>query len=435
MNKSKSTLHGAEAVPSITRAVVSAPKRTFAFSATLGNVTVNIFLPGMESKVRVLNVVKKQHTLLPQHRPPLRRDKPVRVSIPDQAPRYIFPSTERSFIFIPRALRPNQQTYIRGRGRGSFHGSRRTSVFGGSTYSHSVAMSRKSSVGGGAPTDYPRQISEPAAQSYIPGTFNGRPVVRMPTSGYVSLQQAFDNGKSATEGCDSARPVSFQGPTTVQVPPDDMTMHQPRPQKAVSIAHIESPASLDVKAPKQQQEQPFHQQVPVQVGAPRQDELMMRTLPQQYSGLPSNNSLSHIPERAIYARPFQPFPIPPSSGYFGAPAQPTPVYYPSMGNNTLAFGMPMLNPAVAPHFIPGAGMPNLPFTQAHISGANLAQNEPSAHVPNGMVYYYDSSQIHPNSYLFTPLGQVVDPNGVAAPHTHFYYPSVPNGMYAPLHTG
>src|SRR2546423_3021226 len=158
-----------------------APNRSFSTSTVVGNVPVNVYLPGMPKKISVKNMAKKQHALLPQHRPPLRRDKPVRISLPDDHPRYIFPSVERSFIFIPRALRPNQQSCSRGRGRGSYGGSRRTSVYGGSTYSPSVAMSRRSSLAGVTPQN---DIRSPTAATFPrqPGGGGeaGKPVVRLP---------------------------------------------------------------------------------------------------------------------------------------------------------------------------------------------------------------------------------------------------------------
>ncbi|KAF2453009.1 hypothetical protein BDY21DRAFT_367263 [Lineolata rhizophorae] len=38
----------------------------------------------------------------------------------------------------------------------------------------------------------------------------------------------------------------------------NVAMYRPRPQKAVSVAAIESPASLTFQAPQQQEQQPFH---------------------------------------------------------------------------------------------------------------------------------------------------------------------------------
>jgi len=53
----------------------------------------------------VITMPMKQYTALPSHRPPLRRDRPVRISLPDSPPRYIFPDVTRSYIYFPTALR------------------------------------------------------------------------------------------------------------------------------------------------------------------------------------------------------------------------------------------------------------------------------------------------------------------------------------------
>ncbi|PHH68032.1 hypothetical protein CDD83_6296 [Cordyceps sp. RAO-2017] len=135
--------------------------RTLSTEKHIGNAHVRVFLPHLMKGPAVFpGMPVKQYTKLPDHRPPLRRDKPVRISLPNHPPRYVFPASDRSFTFIPRALRPNQQR-MRGKPRsawGSAGGfSRRTSVLGGgggggggsyygSAYSPSIALSRRSSV-------------------------------------------------------------------------------------------------------------------------------------------------------------------------------------------------------------------------------------------------------------------------------------------------
>jgi hypothetical protein len=161
--------------------------RNFSTTVHTHNAMVRVFLPNMKGPIQFQNVPIKQHTRLPNHRPPLRRDKPVRISLPPAPPRYIFPTVERSFIFIPRALRPNQQGFGRGRGRfGSFGGgfsSRRTSAYGGSVYSPSVAMSRRSSIA----REIGRENLVSPAGSIMSrnGGFvdSSRPVVRLPPGG------------------------------------------------------------------------------------------------------------------------------------------------------------------------------------------------------------------------------------------------------------
>lgn len=163
--------------------------RSFSKTTRIGTVQIRVCLAGMADPINFSTVPVNQHTRLPNHRPPLRRDKPVRVSLPNSSVQYIFPSTERSFIFIPRALRPNQQGFGRARGRGSFGGhsgfgglsSRRTSAYAGSTYSPSVAMSRRSSLA--------REVTADALISPVVGSGMhssglpiepGKPRVRLP---------------------------------------------------------------------------------------------------------------------------------------------------------------------------------------------------------------------------------------------------------------
>lgn len=78
------------------------PNRTFSSSVQTGVIQLKVFLPNMQEPIVFSSVPCMQHTRLPHHRPPLRRDKPVRVSLPDKAPMYIFPAVDRSFIFIDR---------------------------------------------------------------------------------------------------------------------------------------------------------------------------------------------------------------------------------------------------------------------------------------------------------------------------------------------
>jgi hypothetical protein len=365
----------------------------------------------MEKKTMAL--VKKNHTLLPHHRPPLRRDKPVRVSIPDAQARYIFPSADRSFIFIPRAMRPNQQFTHRGRGRGSFHGSRRTSVYGGSNYSPSVAMSRKSSIG--APS---RDVMSPVgmygqrnADVTMPAS---RPVVRMLGGNVMSFNMLPTRNSSGG----SQYASSNNGTMSYGYPSNAMTMHQPRPQKQVSLAGIESPSSLAVTAPQQQQNQPFHHQVPHN-GEPGNGAVMPQG---QFAGpgTSAGTPLSHIPEGAVYANPFQPYPMMQNPMMYGAP------FYPVMGN-----GM---------QYVPT--MPAMPMYQPYAMSqghngqhqAGTAQHANAmAHETNGMVYYNPDTQTQPDGALPQQqymAGPVMGMPTVMNPQAPYYYPA-PTGMYYP----
>ena len=378
------------------------PNREFSFSTVLGNVTVGVALPGMSVRKAVPGLVKKQHTLLPTHRPPLRRDKPVRISIPNVEPSYKFPSTERSFIFIPRAMRPNQQPYMRGRGRGSFQASRRPSVMG-SVYTPSVAMSRKSSFGGVGRDS----VRSPAGSNYgrPVGLEPPRPVVRMPAPPMMPMQYApmpMNNGPIYQ--APYANGSVAHGVHSTAIP-----MHQPRPQKAVSLTNIESPTSLSVKAPQQQQEQPFHQQVPPHMAGAEDNQA-------QYMGQgpgPGGTPLSHIPEGAIYAQPFQPYPVAAGPVYYTAPYGNAGVFYPQMAEPMSGYGQGWVDPAYQT------------MTTAQNGGQPVQQPAAPANVPhmqNGMVYFADPSM----GQVSQSMGQ---PGMMPVAGYGYPYPMVPNPMY------
>lgn len=328
----------------------NAPRREFSFSAVLGAVNVNIDMPGISDPKTFPMLKKKHHVLLPTHRPPLRRDKPVRISIPDIEPSYRFPSTDRSFIFIPRAMRPNQQFGMRGRGRGSFHGSRRPSIMGGSVYTPSVAMSRKSSFGG------VRDGRSPAGSVYGRPTVGAmepaRPVVRMPTGGpaYMTGPSPMPYGHPNEP---PLQPTFMNGPMSHGVRSTAMPMHQPRPQKAVSISNIETPASDTVRAPQQQSQQPFHQQVPP----------YMSQAPSEGAAGANGTPLSHIPEGAVYAQPFQPYPMMAAPMYYTPTFGNGAVYYPPMGDNMPNFGTNWVDPTQQRPPAPPYTAPPMPHEQ------------------------------------------------------------------------
>ncbi|KAL2399041.1 hypothetical protein ABEF93_007189 [Exophiala dermatitidis] len=414
----------------------TAPNRSFSFSAVLGNVTVQVSFPGMDQKISIPNAVKKQHTLLPQHRPPLRRDKPVRVSIPDTAPRYIFPSAERSFIFIPRALRPNQHTY-RGRGRDSFQGSRRPSVYG-SAYTPSVAMSRKSSLGGSATRDAVRSPADSVmSRNAFPGVEGTRPVVRLPST--VPTPSLSAGGMPLVNGQLGmvAQEAQVQPPAMYANHANSIPIHQPRPQKAVSVADIESPASFQFRAPQPQEEQPFHQQVPTHITNPYTDEKPTQSGHQTVSSMTGVAPLSQIPEGAVFAPGFQPYPVMGGPAYFATPYSTGPVFYPPMGDAS-SFAVPMNAPSLAPSFVPGSHSHPI----AYVPGAGgLEGSLPLAHESNGMVYYYNPPMLGPEGQggLQTMPGAANGPtmpiaNGMPG-QTAFYYTSAPNGMFYPSQSG
>ena len=423
-------------------ATPTGPNRSFSFTTVFGNVNVQVSLPGMPQKVTVTNVVKNHHTLLPQHRPPLRRDKPVRVSIPDSAPRYIFPSTERSFIFIPRALRPNQQVYGRARGRGSLHGSRRPSIYGGG-YTPSVAMSRKSSLGASTMRDGIISPAESVMSRHLPSVMDAsRPVVRMPSAGHTPaiMQVPGINGHVQM-------PISSGPPTQMPLPmmygghSTAIPMHQPRPQKTVSLAGIESPVTFNFKAPQQQQEQPFHQQVPAHMANPYIDEKSGAQT--THSNVPATDGatpLSQIPEGAVFAQGFQPYQVG-GPGYYTAPYNNGAIFYPPMPD-AMSFGLQMGGPALAPSFVPGSqSHPVSYLPPAGPVGGGLAGNM-MAHESNGMVYYYNPTTFTSDAqggmqhFPMAPTGNLMSmANGMPPQGPPLYPPYVPNAMFYPAQSG
>lgn len=405
--------------PSFTAPVGQATVRNYSTTRELGHVQVRILLPGMKDAVTYGNTLIRQYTKLPDHRPPLRRDKPVRISLPEKTPRYIFPAVDRSFIFIPRALRPNQQGFGRGRSKlGSMGGysSRRTSVFGGSVYSPSIAMSRRSSFG----RDFRDNLASPAGSV--------RPVVRLPHgsqhSTAVGTPHAMSGNGTPVMNGPPMYPQPPQKPTYRENWPANMPMYQPRPQKTVSVAGIESPASnFQPPAP----DQPFSHQLPPGVSAnngqpPQQPGYCP---PQSYPAQSTGTPLSNIPERAIHAPAFQPYqPAGFQPGY----------YYPQMA--------PQYQPGavIAPMVVPNGQqgsylVPTVapPPNQAAQAG-QMAQYE-----QNGMIFYYDPSQMYMQpapadgsqqygQYAMPGMGGMMTP---APDGSGYYYPMQQGTVYYP----
>ncbi|THZ00102.1 hypothetical protein D6C95_04395 [Aureobasidium pullulans] len=395
----------------VSRGTSTAQPKPLNFSKTtqIGSVQIRVSLPGMAAAVPFAAVPVKSHTRLPDHRPPLRRDKPVRISMPDHPVRYVFPAAERSFIFIPRALRPNQQGF--GKARGSFGAygapsSRRQSLFGGSVYSQAMSMSRRSSLA----RDVPRDSAFSPTGSYTarghPGS--GRPVVRLPQAG----SHRSSNPSPAGSAYGRSYPHSYPRPQTPAVEhwaePD--TVHQPRPQKTISMTGIESPAGLALHAPQQQEQQPFHNQLPQHIAegsiSTQSASSDMAPHPLGPAGYmyPSGTPLSNIPERAIHAQPFQP----PASNFF-SPYGPSGYYYPPQPTQYGAmpsYAPPTAQPSYAPPEAPMASDPQ--GTMAHES--------------NGMVYYtqlpqYASQEGYLQPYAVPGMGGMMTPS----PEGAYYY--------------
>lgn len=409
------------------------PPQTRNFSTTVHthNALVRVFLPNMKAPILFQNVPIKQHTRLPNHRPPLRRDKPVRISLPPAPPRYIFPTVDRSFIFIPRALRPNQQGFGRGRGRfGSFgagggFSSRRTSVYGGSAYSPSVAMSRRSSIAREMGRD--TLVSPAGSIMSRNGGFNdpSRPVVRLPPGG--PRMPTGPSMVSPTHGMPTY-PLP-QKPTFRENWQGSLPMHQPRPQKTVSVAGIESPASMSFNPPQQQEQQPFHQQVPAHINGgavqaeqqPYYQHGRQLSYPSQVS---TGTPLSNIPERAIHAPAFQPYGQP---GFPPQPFVPQAYFYPPNGPQPQY----MAPAGMVPMYVPGPQQPGyvMPVSAPPVASPPAPTGPPNmvAYESNGMTYYVDQAQLYPPapaepyaqpSFTVPGMGGMMTPG----PDGAYYYP-------------
>ncbi|SPN97479.1 uncharacterized protein DNG_00993 [Cephalotrichum gorgonifer] len=436
--------------------------RTLSTEKHIANAQVRVFFPPMEAPVVLPGLQVKQYTKLPDHRPPLRRDKPVRISLPDNPPRYIFPAVDRSFIFIPRAMRPNQKPAMRGgRGPRSVLGSvgggwsRRTSVFGGSyyggsVYSPSVAPSRRSSFAQDGRDYVFSPTGSVVSRPPMPPDPN-RPVVRLPPT--VRPDQPAPTADAQAQPQPADRPFGSsitnlppprthplpQKPTFQENRPQPVPMYQPRPQKTVSVADIESPTmnnypQAQPQAPQAYQ-QAFHQQVPVQMGngGPPDAHARHPSFQSQHS---AGTPLSQIPERAIHAAPFQPNSYP-QQPFYNQPypaIQPQQGYYypqPYAGDNMQS------QPGTAPPYMPAGAQaqptgypPQSPPDSQGGQGNGQRQNLVAQEV-NGMVYYYDPSQLPAmNTFPGYPAPQGYAPGpvpmgGVVTPSPEGFYPYQP----------
>ncbi|KAG9199727.1 hypothetical protein G6514_007952 [Epicoccum nigrum] len=398
------------------------PTRNFSTTVHTHNAVVRVLLPNMKAPITFQNVPIKSHTRLPNHRPPLRRDKPVRISLPPSAPRYIFPTVERSFIFIPRALRPNQQGFGRGRGRfGSIGGqgpsSRRTSVYGGSVYSPSLALSRRSSIA------RDNMVSPAGSIMSRNGSFidPSRPVVRLPPGGV-----RMPTGPAIISPTNGSYPPPQKPAFRENWSQGQLPMHQPRPQKNVNVAGIESPASLNFNPPQQQEQQPFHQQVPAHInGAASSGEpsgFYQHAHQPSYPGQVSTGTpLSNIPERAIYAPAFQPY----QTGYQHQPFVPGGYYYPPAGPQPQF----MAPAGMAPAFVPGAQQPYTmpaPVPAPAVAPPPAVAGPPNmvAYEQNGMMFYVDS-----NSLPYAPPAETYSQPSYTVPGMGGMMTPGPDGMY------
>ncbi|KAK3996768.1 CASC3/Barentsz eIF4AIII binding-domain-containing protein [Cladorrhinum sp. PSN332] len=437
--------------------------RAMSTEKTYGTTTVRVYIPSLMKEPKAFpGIVLKWYTKLPDHRPPLRRDKPVRISLPYHAPpvmpRYVFPAQDRSFVFIPRALRPNQQR-ARGKGPRSIIGSgggfsRRTSIWGGSIYgsmySPSIALSRRSSI---APDIGREFMLSPtgSAISRAPLPVDGsRPVVRLPPQpapvqplGPVPVPVVAETSIN-----DLPPPQTHplpQKPTFQENKPNNIPMHQPRPQKTVLVENIESPVRpANIPTPFQQA---FHHQVPPHVPNGFAHDTHARH-PSYHSQVSAATPLSQIPERAIHAAPFQPHTFA-QPGYYGQPypmQQQPGFYYPP----PQPYGANMAPNASAPAFVPTGQQPPPPVNYAVSGQVDVANAQPAGQPQppsqnlvtqevNGTVYYFNAAEL-PAAVAGFPPGYPPPqpyPNGgmvgmvPAGPDAFFYPQPTPGMVYYP----
>ncbi|KAK4042676.1 CASC3/Barentsz eIF4AIII binding-domain-containing protein [Parachaetomium inaequale] len=395
----------------------------------IGNTTIRVFIPSIGPPKLFPGVALKQYTKLPDHRPPLRRDKPVRISIPYHdppvMPRYIFPASDRSFIFIPRAMRPNQQR-TRGKGPRSVMGSgvfsRGTSVWGGSVYgsmySPSIALSRRSSIAPDIGREFMLSPTGSAISRPPLPVDTARPVVRLPPLAQppvpaMSMPPRPDAYQRVPETSINELPQPQmhplpQKPAFQESRANAIPMHQPRPQKTVSVENIEPPVQPATGAPQPYQ-QAFHQQVPPQLPSAYAQDSHVRH-PSFQSQFSSSTPLSQIPERAVHAAPFQPNTYA-QPGFYNQPyasMQPQQgFYYPQVFNGNMGPN------ATAPAFVPAAAQQQaqpVPYAQPAQGEAPAAQpagqgtsqqqqqqqNMVDARESQGTVYYdYYAAQAPP----------------------------------------
>ncbi|KXT15173.1 hypothetical protein AC579_3923 [Pseudocercospora musae] len=429
------------------------PPNKISFSSTThaGKVLIRVYLPGMKSPVPFSEVPWKHYTRLPDHRPPLRRDKPVRVSLPGHVQRYIFPSPERSFIFIPRQMRPNQHGFGPNRYQRSIGGygysSRRTSMYGGSMYAASVAASRRSSFASVAREN----AFSPVASFAGAMQQQSRPVVRLPHGSQSHFSPAASTPLGPLSGHQTptgmgmhsyplpAQP-QYQGtPTT--------TVHQPKPQKAISVTGIESPAMLQQAVPPQES-QPFANQLPAHINdQPSFQPIGTYFSPRSSFSYPhpqGGTPLSGIPEQAVQAPSFQPPMMPYAPGPYYTPySQQQNYYYPS-GPGVYP-PMPMYAPPPQNYMMSPSGQSMAPpqqqatpHQQAPQSASSEAQQETSqsqsgmvAHESNGMVFYMPASEAQQQSQgeNYQPAESFVPsyampglPPPTPAPEAPYFYP-------------
>ncbi|ERT03021.1 hypothetical protein HMPREF1624_01325 [Sporothrix schenckii ATCC 58251] len=414
--------------------------RSMSVEKPLGIVTVRVFFPPMKEPAFFEKFKAMQYTKLPDHRPPLRRDKAVVIDLPGHPKRQIFPAVDRSFIFIPRALRPNQQRTRGGRNKsvmGSVSGfSRRTSVFGGSyyngsMYSPSVALSRRSSIAQDTGRDF---IISPAGSviSRPPMAMENtaRPVVRLPPAAGPPVQPV---------GMPVGIPVAaVPGPMIVpamELAPIPMPSYpqqqppyaplpaapavNPQPNQQPSQGPPPSPSRPSSQKPGQSQPAPpaqaSEESQPPQPPQPTQSSQPSQTSQQSQPSQPSQPSQSHQPSETSSLSS-----VPPPQHH---PLPQKPTFQENRPSLSLPMHQPRPQKAVSVENIEspaalGAMQPSAPQPYSMAFHQQVPISMPSGYPPAESHSRHPSYQSHTTG---TPLSQIPERAIHAAP----FQPNMP----------
>ena len=440
-------------------------------------IQIIVNLPGMKFPITFSEVPHRTHLRLPYHRPPLRRDKPVRISIPDQPIKYIYPHHSRSFVFIPRAMRPGGSGFIGGGippavKRGGLHRGPTRSIYAGSVATQSAAMSRRSSFQPDTTTKpaSPAQAQTSASPPPPPSPENqeslitteqhqpteelpDKPVVKLPLSTEPPPKQPTDlsNQISYATSSPANKPAA---PVTVKPPPSYPTpvppihdargtpiipMHQPRPQKTVSVADIETPASNMHYATNSYLPPHPHGYPDMNNGTATPtngypNNIYTHSRHPSYQSQPptTGTPLSQLPDRAVHAQPFQPNcnSVPyAQTHYYPSPQAPAHVHpahaHPHHATHTAMYHQPPPAYTASPQYA-ASPLPNGAPAAYHNVPAQQPQ-QTIAQESGGTVYFYDPSTYYAYIAAQGAYGAPLTPApeqgmGVPSGGTVYYYP-------------
>lgn len=333
-------------------------------------------------------------------------------------------------------MRPGGSGFVGGgtlseRRGGAQHRGPTKSIYGGSVASQSVAMSRRSSSQPGNITQpvSPLQVQEsfnhpppetdehpvPADLQNPTETVSEKPTIKLLQSAEPSTEKtAVTNTKNShvvpplpkNPVATSTNAITIKPSPSYSAPAPPIhdargtpviPMHQPRPQKTVSVADIETPVSsmhysiTNPCIPHPQTLPEYGTATPINPfsSAANANMYTHSRHPSYQSQPPSANTpLSQIPERAVHAQPFQPttYPqqlIPYGVHYYPSPQAPSHAHPPTHPiYNSGYTASPLYVPSPLPNGTP-TGYPNVPVPPP--PQQTIAQES------GGTVYFYDPS--------------------------------------------